>query len=150
MDKFPKVGVGIMLLKDGKVLLGKRHDDPKKAKSELHGEGSWTMPGGKLEFGETLKDACFREVFEETGIKINKDSLQQICVLENILEDAHFITFGFICQDFEGEAKVKEPEEIVEWRWFDLKKLPTPLYKPSEEIIKAYQAYRQQKDFGEV
>ena len=44
----PKVGVGIMILKDGKVLLGKRNDDAEKASSDLHGEGTWTMPGGNL------------------------------------------------------------------------------------------------------
>ncbi len=41
-------------LKDGKVLLGKRHDDPEKASSLLKGAGTWTMPGGKLDFSETF------------------------------------------------------------------------------------------------
>ncbi len=53
------VGVGVALVRDGKVLLGHRHDDPEKADSLLHGEGTWTVPGGKLDFGETLEDgAC--------------------------------------------------------------------------------------------
>ena len=45
MDKKLGVGCGIMVLRDNKVLLGKRHDDPEKADSELYGEGTWTMPG---------------------------------------------------------------------------------------------------------
>ena len=50
-------GVGVMILnKDGKVLLGKRHDDPQKADSALHGEGTWTMPGGSLEVGESFEE----------------------------------------------------------------------------------------------
>jgi len=44
----PGVGFGVMILKQGRILLGKRHSDPDKADSELHGEGTWTMPGGKL------------------------------------------------------------------------------------------------------
>jgi len=72
----PKVGVGIMILNNqGEVLLGKRNDDAEKASSDLHGEGMWTMPGGKLDFHETLIDGAYREVLEETGIKINKDKL---------------------------------------------------------------------------
>ncbi len=42
------VGIGVMLLKEGKVLLGKRNIDPVKADSELHGEGTWTIPGARF------------------------------------------------------------------------------------------------------
>jgi len=45
-DKKPGVGFGVMILRNGQVLLGKRHDDPEKASSLLHGEGSWAMSGG--------------------------------------------------------------------------------------------------------
>lgn len=49
------VGVGILLLRDGMVLLGKRHENPAKASSKLDGAGTWTMPGGKVDYGETLE-----------------------------------------------------------------------------------------------
>ena len=61
----------MMILKKGKVLLGHRHEDPVKASSLLHGEGTWTMPGGKLHFQENLKGGAIREVLEETGIKVS-------------------------------------------------------------------------------
>jgi len=130
------VGVGIMLLKDGKILLGKRNTDPEKASSKLRGEGTWTLPGGKVHFGEKLKDAAIREVFEETGIKVK--NLRLISVADDVIEDAHFVTIGFLCEDFEGKANVMEPDEILEWKWFDLNNLPSPLYFPSAEIIKSY------------
>ncbi|PIV43248.1 MAG: hypothetical protein COS26_00810, partial [Candidatus Nealsonbacteria bacterium CG02_land_8_20_14_3_00_40_11] len=60
----PAVGVGVMIIQDNKILLGKRHLNPDKADSELHGEGTWTMPGGKLHFQEGLKEAAAREVSE--------------------------------------------------------------------------------------
>ncbi|NCO80349.1 NUDIX domain-containing protein [bacterium] len=138
MEQKPGVGFGVMILKDGKVLLGHRHEDPEKASSLLHGEGTWTMPGGKLHFQEKLKEGAIREVFEETGIKV-KD-LEVISISNDIVQDAHFVTIGFLCKDFEGEAKVMEPDEITEWKWFDLNNLPSPLYFPSERIIKNYLA----------
>ena len=63
------VGFGVMILMNNKILLGKRHDNPKKASSALHGQGTWTMPGGKLHFGETFEQGAQREVLEETGMK---------------------------------------------------------------------------------
>ena len=59
MDKL-KVGAGfgVMLFKEGKILLGRRHADPEKADSELNGEGTWTMPGGKLHFGESFEEGA--------------------------------------------------------------------------------------------
>lgn len=132
------VGIGVMILRDGKVLLGKRHDDPEKADSLLHGEGTWTLPGGKLDFGESFEDTAYREVFEETGIKINKENLKFVSITNDIVTDAHFVTIGFLCGGFEGEPKVMEPEEITEWKWFSLNELPSPLFFPSEKILKNY------------
>jgi len=136
----PGVGFGVILLRGSQVLLGHRHEDPKKADSELRGEGTWTLPGGKLEFKESLEDGMFREVFEETGIKINKDKLKLVSVSNDIVPDAHFVTLGFLCEDFSGEAAVKEPDEITEWQWFEFNNLPTPMYFPSGKVIENYLA----------
>lgn len=140
----PGVGFGIMILKDGKVLLGKRHEDPQKASSLLHGEGTWTMPGGKLHFQEGLKEAASRETLEETGIKIR--NLEVISVSNDIVHDNHFVTIGFLCTEFEHEPKVIEPDEITKWQWFDLNNLPSPLYFPSEKIIRNYLAKKIYQD----
>jgi len=134
--KRPGVGFGVMLLKEGKVLLGKRHEDPEKADSELQGQGTWTMPGGKLHFGESFEQGAARETLEETGIRLKKARV--FCVNNDIVETAHFVTIGLLCEDFEGEAQVKEPEEITEWKWFSLQELPKPLYFPSAELLDNY------------
>jgi len=137
MDK-KKIGVGfgVMLLRDGKVLLGQRHGDAEKADSELHGEGTWTMPGGKLEFGESFEDGAKREVAEETGIVL--DRVKVICVSNDVVDDAHFVTIGMFSEFFSGDPKVMEPDEIVEWRWFDLNDLPSPMFFPSVRVLGNY------------
>ncbi len=138
--KYPRVGAGAMILKDGKVLLGKRHDDPEKASSALHGEGTWTMPGGKIDFQEKIDDGILREVFEETGVRIKKEDLKLLSVTNDIVKDAHFVTIGFLCEKFEGEPRAMEPDEIVEWRWFPINGLPAPMYPTSKKMIEHYLA----------
>ena len=135
-DRKVGVGFGVMILKDGKVLLGKRHEDPVKASSLLNGAGTWTMPGGKLHFGETFEEGAKREVIEETGMKLNK--VDVICVSNDMVETAHFVTIGLFSDAFEGEASVMEPDEITEWRWFDLDDLPNPIFFPSAKVLKNY------------
>lgn len=134
------IGVGVMILKDNKVLLGKRHDDPNKASSLLNGAGTWTMPGGKLDFGESFEDCAKRETEEETGIKLN--SLKVICVNNDVVDEAHFVTIGLFSDHFVGEPKVMEPEKITEWTYFDLDKLPSPMYFPSVKLLENYKQNR--------
>lgn len=138
MEEKKKVGVGfgVMLLKNGKILLGKRHEDPEKADSELHGCGTWTMPGGKLEYGESFEEGAIREIKEETDINLNSSKV--LCINNDKNKHAHFITIGLFSEDFDGEPKVMEPDEITEWQWFDLNNLPTPLFFPSAKVLENY------------
>ncbi|MFA5070101.1 MAG: NUDIX domain-containing protein [Patescibacteria group bacterium] len=136
VEKKVGVGFGVMLFNNGKILLGRRNADPNKADSELHLEGTWTMPGGKLEYGESFEDGAKREVYEETGLKLNE--MKVICVNSDRNEYAHFVTIGLFSDKFSGKPKVKEPDEIVEWQWFDLDNLPSPLYFPSAKVLENY------------
>ncbi|MFA6460972.1 MAG: NUDIX domain-containing protein [Candidatus Woesearchaeota archaeon] len=135
-DQKVGVGMGVLLLRNGKILLGKRHDDPIKADSALRGEGTWTMPGGKLHYGESFEEGAKREVMEETGIVLN--SVQVLGVNNDKNEHAHFITLAMISEDFSGEAEVKEPDEITEWQWFDPKQLPKNLFFCSAEVMENF------------
>lgn len=131
-------GFGVMLLKNNKILLGRRNSNPQKASSALHGEGTWTMPGGKLDFGESFEEGARRELLEETGISINAEDFKLISLSNEIVPDAHFITAGLLCENIDDEPKVMEPDEIVEWKWFSFDELPNPLFKPSQKIINNY------------
>jgi ADP-ribose pyrophosphatase YjhB (NUDIX family) len=96
------------------------------------------MPGGKMHFGESFEETCARETLEETGIIIDKNKIKIISITNDMVPDAHFVTIGFLCEDFKGDAQVMEPDEITKWEWFDLKNLPAPLFFPSEKVIKNY------------
>lgn len=138
MDNVRRIGVGfgVLMLRDGKLLLGHRNDDPEKASSMLNGAGTWTMPGGKLHFGETFEHGASREVLEETGIRLN--SVKVIAVNNDVVETAHFVTVGMLSEDFDGEAKAMEPDEITEWKWFSMDELPDKLYPPSRKLLHNY------------
>lgn len=132
----PGVGVGVMIIKENKILLGLRSPDKIKASSELQEQGTWTMPGGKVEFMEKLVDAAKRELEEETSLKATK--LDFLCISDDMTDTVHYVTVGFIARNYTGEVKAMEPETILEWRWFDLNDLPNNLYKPSQKCIEKY------------
>jgi 8-oxo-dGTP diphosphatase len=136
MKQYPRAGVGVMVIRNNKVLLGLRHSDPEKADSELHGEGTWSMPGGKVDWHQTIEESARRELLEETSLMAKR--LKLISVTDEIVHDNHFVTNGFICTDFEGDARVMEPDEIVEWRWFSLSDLPEKVFPPCVKIIKNF------------
>lgn len=134
MEKQARVGFGVMILNSkNQVLLGKRNEDPKKASSALRGEGTWTCPGGKLDFGESLVDGAKREVKEETGLDVKK--LEFFSLTDERAPEVQFITAGFLCKKYSGKVKTMEPEEITEWQWFDMDNLPKPMYPPSKHMI---------------
>jgi 8-oxo-dGTP diphosphatase len=124
------VGVGVLVLKDGKVLFGRR------LTSEIEGQASWTMPGGHVEFGETFEEAAKREVLEETAIIVR--AARVFCVNNDKSERAHYVTVGVVAADFVGEPKVMEPDVITEWGWFSLDKLPDPIFSPSRSMLDCY------------
>lgn len=127
--------MGVAIVKDGKILLGLRNPDSRKADSELHGEGTWTAPGGKLEFGESVHECASREVLEETGMLLK--SARLVSVSEEFSGDAHFITIGMLADGFEGEPRVMEPD-VVEWKWWPMDKLPKNLFIPTKNLIDSW------------
>jgi len=118
-DNEAKVGIGLFIVKDGKVLLGKRKGS--------HGENEYGGPGGHLEYGETAEQTAYREVEEECGIKIK--NLQLLCVSDLLTYlPKHYIDIGFSAEWESGEPKVLEPEKLESWDWYDIDNLPGKLF----------------------
>lgn len=120
MTQRPKIGVGVCIVKDKKVLLGKRLNS--------HGQGTWAFPGGHLEFGESLAACAQREVTEETGLIIG--NIRRGPYSEDLfpIEDKHYITIIMIADYVSGIPQVLEPHKCQEWQWFEYHNLPQPLF----------------------
>ena len=89
----PTVAVGAFVFdRDGRVLLVERGQPP--------GDGLWTVPGGRLEPGETLVQAVAREVREETGLVVEVGTLS--CVVERISDDHHFVILDYLARVIGG------------------------------------------------
>lgn len=125
----PKVGVGVMILKDGKVLLGKRKGS--------HGDGEYSFPGGHLEYMESFKTCAERETTEECGIEIDNIRFQ---FLSNVTKynPKHYVHVGLIADYKKGEPQVLEPEKCESWDWYSIDKLPQPLFEMCRQGIECF------------
>ncbi len=132
MDKsimnFPKVGVGVLVFKENKILLGYRINS--------HGEASWSPPGGHLEFGEDPQVCAKRELFEETGLKV--ESIKTGPWTNDIFQEdnKHYVSLFMIVKDFYGVEKVMETNKCQKWEWFNFSSLPNPLFLPLKNLLK--------------
>jgi len=123
--KSPKLTVDGIVLKDGKILLIKRKNQPF--------EGKWALPGGFVEYGEKTEDATVREVFEETGLKTKINHLVGVYSDPNRDPRGHTVSIVYILDICNGELKSGDDARDV--KFFDLKNLPD-LSFDHEGIIK--------------
>lgn len=111
----PKVGVGVMIFKDGKVLMATRKGS--------HGAGDYGFPGGHLELMESFEDCAIRETKEECGIEIKNI---KFLYLTNVTKYApkHYVHVGLVADWSSGEPQTLEPNKAEEWKWYKLDDLP--------------------------
>ncbi len=128
-DNHPKVGIGVMIWKDGKVLLGKRKGS--------HGAGEYAWPGGHLEYMESFEDCVKREAREEAGIEITNVRFLRLLNFKSYAPK-HYVDIGLMADWKSGEPKVMEPEKCDGWGWYDIDHLPRPLFASVETYIEAY------------
>jgi 8-oxo-dGTP diphosphatase len=126
----PTVGVGVIVehADTHLFLMGKRAGELDKA-------GTWQLPGGSLEHGETIEKCARREVAEEAGITDLRD-FEILKTADDIRpEDGihHIIVFCVFITN--QEPKNKEPDKCDGWRWFSEGALPSPMFKPLMELL---------------
>ncbi len=129
MQKVPRIGVGVFVFKDGKFLMGKRMGS--------NGEGSWSVPGGHLEFGESFEETAMREVFEETGLVVQNVRFGAVTNDYFKDEDKHYVTVWMLSDYKSGDATIMEPDKFVDQEWFSFETLPSPLFLPWNQLLKS-------------
>jgi 8-oxo-dGTP diphosphatase len=123
----PQVGVGVIILRDGLVLLGERQGS--------HGAGTWALPGGHLEFGESVEDCARRETEEETGLRLSDITPAPYTNDVMLSEGKHYVTAFVLARALPGEAQLMEANKCKEWRWFCWSEMPENLFQPLKTLV---------------
>lgn len=122
----PLVGVGVLVLRENRVLLGRRRAG--------HGSATWHPPGGHLEFGESIEHCARREVREEAGLSIG-DVVHGPYTNDLFADEGrHYVSLFVVTRVEEGEPYVLEPDKIEQWGWYRWDALPEPLFPPLERL----------------
>lgn len=133
------IGVGVLVLnKNQEVLLLLRNKDRLLADSDMRLEGTYTLPSGKVKFGETFEVAGQRKLKEEARLDVEIEDLEVISLASDINEFAHFATIGLKANNYSGEFKLKNSGEFTDYGWYSLNNLPSNLCEPSKKIIDNY------------
>lgn len=127
MDQKPQVGTAMIITSGDRVLLMKRKGP--------HGHGTWSTPGGHLDFGETLEGCAAREAKEEVGVDVFDVRFR--CVTNDVFEEEgkHYITIWLEGNPV-GEPTIAAEKEVEEIGWFAWDALPQPLFLPLENLVK--------------
>ena len=101
------LGTGIIVLRDQHILVGKRKN--------AYSAGSYGLPGGRVELGQSLMETAKRELYEETGLVAT--TIEYLGCVREFQQEKDFIHFAYVCTEFEGEPETKEPEKCEGWEW---------------------------------
>ena len=123
--KRPHVGVAVIVMKDGKILLGKRIG--------AHSSGTWNFPGGKLDYGEEIFTCAKREV---AGIKIKNLRLGPYTNDYFRNENLHYVTLFVLADYASGVPKIMEPNKCLGWQWAKWSDIPKPHFLPIQNLLK--------------
>ena len=128
MNQAPKVGVAIIINRNNQVLLIKRKN--------VHGAGSWSTPGGHLEFGETPEQCAAREAKEEVDLDVV--NIRFRAITNDIFDDLglHYISIWMEGKSSSGDPKIADDYEVEALGWFPWDSLPEPRFLPFANLLK--------------
>jgi ADP-ribose pyrophosphatase YjhB (NUDIX family) len=110
----PRVAVGVFVFDaTGRVLLIERRHPP--------GKGLWSVPGGKVEWGEAVVDACRREVLEETGVEITVGPL--VTWIERMDDAHHYVILDFVATPAQSDVEPRAGDDAANARWLTQQEL---------------------------
>lgn len=132
MQKFPNINVDILVIRDGKILLGLMTEQWNYKGRQVYG-----MPGREIHFREKMGDTIKRNIKEEFDCNVTKYKI--ISVNANYALGNHFIGIGATAE-IDGVPKVLLPEDWVKWEWFDKNNIPDNLFPPAKNLIDSYLA----------
>ena len=122
----PRVAVGAVIVRDGKMLVIQRGNEP--------GAGKWAVPGGMVDPGETMRDALRREIHEEVGLAIEPGGVAWIGEL--IDGDHHFVLVDFFAEAADDRI-APDPDEVMDARWVEIRDLTKlPLVPTMHDLIR--------------
>ncbi|GAA1873702.1 nucleotide triphosphate diphosphatase NUDT15 [Asanoa iriomotensis] len=125
----PTVGVGVFVFWNGTFLMGKRRG--------AHGAGTWSVPGGHPEFGESFEETAQREVQEETGVLIRNIRFGAVTNDLFDVEGKHYVTIWMLSDYRSGEPTITEPDKYDSQGWYDFSTLPDPLFLPWRQLLRS-------------
>ena len=103
-------------------------------RKNVHGGGTWSTPGGHLDFAEQPDECARREAEEETGLAVGETRFLGI-TNDVFNESLHYVTLWFHATCEDGEPRIAAPYEIDELGWFERDRLPTPLFAPLRRLL---------------
>ncbi|MGW2049820.1 NUDIX domain-containing protein [Streptomyces sp. NPDC001858] len=120
------IGVGAIVHGPRGLLLGR------------HRRGTWELPGGTVEPGESLQETVVRELREETGLRADPSDVRLLGTLLDHVDGVPRMTVGAVVADWEGEPADQPGESVGDWRWYSLDHLPPSLFVCSAQSLTAW------------
>ena len=126
MGDGPRIGVGIIITRGDEVLLVRR--------TGAHGSGTWSTPGGHLDWGERPEQCAAREALEETGVELHHVRFRGL-TNDVFPSGPHYVTIWMEGEYLRGEPTAKALDEVSSVGWFRWDSLPRPLFLPLENLL---------------